>query len=323
MYSRLHENFNKYIHDVELSPVHKDPEHQPPRYYLPVIPLLLVNGASGIATGFATNILPRSEEDIKTAMLEYINDGKIKTDIAISFPEFAGSTTREGTSAKYICSGMHSKPSKTALSITEVPYGVDHKSYKMILDKLEDNDDIVGYDDLTRESFEFNVKLKLNTSAGWDDEKIASAFKLEKPYTENITVIDENGKLKKYENANDLIIDFVNFRMNILKQRIERKIETHGENLRWLEVKIQFILAVLDGSIQFKDMKRSEVETQILEHTNAIDDDLNRLLSLNMLSMTLENVNAAKDEIKQCRKEIKYWKGTNPKEQFINDIEIL
>ena len=293
--------------------MHGDPEHQPPRYYLPVIPLLLVNGASGIATGFATNILPRSEDSIKTAMLEYINDGKITSDLPISFPQFNGRTIRDGESSKYNCIGNHAKSSKTMLEITEVPYGVDHKSYKVILDKLEDNDDIVSYDDLTRENFQFNVKLKQNTSANWDDSKITSAFKLEKSHTENMTVIDENGKLKKYEDARDLIKDFVDFRMGILGQRIAREIEIHDENLRWLEVKIQFILAVLDGKIAFKDKKRKEVEAQILKHTKAIDDDLSRLLSLNILSLTLENVNAAKDEIKQCKKEIKYWKGTNPK----------
>lgn len=47
VYTRLHDNFNKYIKDVELSPKHEDPEHEPPAFYLPVIPLVLVNGTKG------------------------------------------------------------------------------------------------------------------------------------------------------------------------------------------------------------------------------------------------------------------------------------
>jgi len=36
VYTRLHDNFDKYISDVDLAPAHEDPEHEPPSFYLPV-----------------------------------------------------------------------------------------------------------------------------------------------------------------------------------------------------------------------------------------------------------------------------------------------
>jgi len=64
VYTKVSANFDRYIKDLELSPAHKDPEHEPPAFYLPVLPLVLLNGAAGIATGFATNILPRDDADV-------------------------------------------------------------------------------------------------------------------------------------------------------------------------------------------------------------------------------------------------------------------
>ena len=43
VYSRVHDNFSKYVKDIDLSPIHEDPEHEPPAFYLPIIPMVLVN----------------------------------------------------------------------------------------------------------------------------------------------------------------------------------------------------------------------------------------------------------------------------------------
>jgi len=58
VYTRLSDNFNKYMKDIDLSPVHEDPEHEPPAFYLPIIPMVLVNGTKGIATGFVAIAFP-------------------------------------------------------------------------------------------------------------------------------------------------------------------------------------------------------------------------------------------------------------------------
>ena len=77
VYTRLSENFDKYIKDINLAPEHGDPEHEPPAFYVPIIPLVLVNGTKGIATGFATHILPRDPVDLITACQQYLSTGKI------------------------------------------------------------------------------------------------------------------------------------------------------------------------------------------------------------------------------------------------------
>ena len=320
VYTRLHDNFNKYVKDISLSPKHEDPEHQPPAHYLPVIPLVLVNGSKGIATGFATNILPRDPTSLKNACEEYIQNGKIQKDIGICFPDFSGSVEIEEDN-KYIIHGTFEKKGKTVLMINEVPYGYDRESYVKVLDKLEEDGDIVSYEDLCdSKGFCFEVKLKQNTSANWNNTKILSKFKLTKPMTENLTVIDENGKLREYQNAKDLVKDFCDYRLSILKKRIQLNVDQFVEKKRWLQVKMEFIQNVLDDNIVFKNQKQSQVGKQILDVTSAIEEDVDRLLRINIISLTVEMVKALEKEISETEKELNFWNKTTPQKQFLSDL---
>ena len=324
VYTRLHNNFTKYIKDIDLAPKHEDPEHEPPAFYLPVIPLVLVNGTKGIATGFATNILPHDPESVKAACVEYITTGDIKKSIKIKFPEFSGTVERDKIETnKYTVYGVYEKRGKTQLTITEVPYGFDRESYVKVLDGLEEDGDIVSYEDqCDKTGFKFEVKLKQNTSANWNDMKIISKFKLSKPMSQNLTVIDQNGKLREYTDARQVVKDFCDYRMGVLQQRIDLRKDESRELCRWLNVKMQFIQAVLDNKIEFKNKKKNDVAQRIYEETDALNDnDVDRLLRINILSLTDEMVKDLAKEIKAAEKELKFWSKETPKNQFASDLE--
>lgn len=322
VYTRLSENFEKYIRDTDLAPAHEDPEHEPPAFYLPVIPLVLANGTKGIATGFATNILPRSSKDLVDAVSEYLETGTIKQKLPISFPDFIGRVDYDSVEGRHVVYGKYHKKSKTQMMITEVPYGFDRESYVKILDKLEEDGDIVSYEDLCdKQGFSFEVKLKQNTSANWNDAKIISKFKLSKPLSENLTVIDYNGKLREYDDERKLIQDFVEYRLGVLQRRIEKRKAESTEAARWLDVKRQFIGAVLEDKIIFKNRKKADVGKQILETTSALDVDIDKLLRINIMSLTDEMVKELEKEIKESQKELKFWNKTTPKAQFESDLE--
>lgn len=322
VYTRLSSNFEKYIRDIDLAPAHDDPEHEPPSFYVPVIPLVLANGTKGIATGFATNILPRSKNSLTKAVTEYITTGDIKKRIPISFPDFKGKVVWDAGNDRYSILGVYEKKSKTVMEITEVPYGFDRESYVKILDKLEDDGDIVGYEDLCdKAGFSFEVKLKLATSAKWNDEKIIRKFKLSKPASENITVIDYDGKLREYEDERQLVKDFVDYRIGILHKRIELRQAEATELARWLNIKMQFIQAVLDDKIKFKNRKKADVGTQILANTEALDTDVDKLLRINIMSLTDEMVKELQKEIKSAKAERTFWSKETPNNQFMVDLE--
>jgi len=321
-YSRLHENFSKFIRDVDLAPEHVDPEHEPPAFYVPVIPLVLANGIKGIATGFATNILPRDPIDIARACREYVTKGKIGKKVAIKFPDFTGTVEYDPEQDRFTCLGSYELKSKTVLLITEVPYGFDRESYVKILDKLEDDGKIVSYEDqCDKNGFQFEVKLKQSVASKLDADQIVKMFKLSKPFSENLTVIDFNGRLREYEDERDLIRDFCEFRNKILANRIQLRQDEFNEEVRWSAVKMEFIQAVLDNRIVFKGHKKDSVMKQILSETSALEHDCDRLLRINILNLTAEQVKILQNEIKTAKTNLKFWQNTTVKDQFIYDLD--
>jgi DNA topoisomerase-2 len=321
-YTRLHKNFDRYIRDIDLAPEHVDPEHEPPAFYVPVIPLALSNGVKGIATGFATNILPRDPVDLARACREYITTGKVGASVAIKFPDFSGKVVWEADKERYQCLGVYELKSKTVLLITEVPYGYDRETYVEVLDKLEEDGSIVSYEDqCDKDGFRFEVKLKQSVATDLTDAKIIQMFKLSKAMSENLTVIDFNGKLREYTDERDLVKDFCDFRNGILGKRIDLRQAEYTEEVRWLTVKMEFIQAVIDGKIKFKNQKKDAVCKQILVETSALETDCDRLLRINIMNLTDEMVKQLKSEIDDAKKNLKFWKTTTVKDQFIFDLD--
>jgi DNA topoisomerase-2 len=251
-------------------------------------------------------------------------NGTIAAKLPVTFPEFSGSVEYNAEEDRHTVYGVFEKKGKTGLLITEVPYGFDRESYVKVLDDLEEADEIVGYDDLCdKTGFKFEVKLKQNTSANWNDAKIIQKFKLSKPLSENLTVIGPDGKLREYKDERDLIRDFCDYRLSILQKRIDLRKSEEVELSRWLLVKRQFIQAVIDEKIKFKNKKKAEVAKQILENTEALESDVDRLLRINIMSLTDEMVKELDREIVESKGRLKYWKSTNPNDQFVADLDSL
>ena len=204
-----------------------------------------------------------------------------------------------------------------------MPYGFDRESYVKVLDGLEDDGDIVSYEDLCdKDGFKFEVKLKQNTSANWNKNKIISKFKLSKPYAQNLTVIDFNGKLREYDDARGVVKDFCDYKMSILKTRINKRITECTNEVSWLELKKQFIELVLDNKIEFKNNTKKQVIAQMKENGMVVSEEQgDRLLRLNIMSLTKEMVVELAKQIKEAEKQLRFWQKTSPKKQFISDLE--
>jgi hypothetical protein len=71
----------------------------------------------------------------------------------------------------------------------------------------------------------------------------------------------------------------------------------------------------------FKNRKKKDVSEQILNVTSALPEDTDRLLRVNIMSLTDEMVKELQKEIKSAQAELKFWTKTTPKAQFISDLD--
>ncbi len=325
IFARVGQNFYDIYKDTEYSPKHEDIEHVPPRYYLPIIPTVLLNGIKGIATGFATDILPHSLESVKECTLAALK-GTLDKEPQVSFPKFKGEVvcTEEG---KYELRGTYEYVGRKSIKITEIPYKFDRATYvEKYLDKLEDDGFITYEDNCSKAGFGFLVKFKKDYILGDTDEerheKIMKDFGLIERKSQNLTVIDENGKVKEYDRASDLIRDFVQIRKGYVQTRIDSKILETKEAFELALAKVQFIKAVIDGDLVLQKKTRAQLIKEI-ETNDKWAPYSDKLVSMNIYHITTDEAKKLAEQAKVLKADHEYWKKTTAEAEYIKDIEAL
>ncbi|QSJ03625.1 DNA topoisomerase subunit [Aeromonas phage vB_AsM_ZHF] len=328
VFCRVHQNFWDIYKDISLAPAHSDPEHMPPRFYLPVIPMVLANGVKGIATGYATTIFPHSYESLVKCTMAAVR-GEEVPEPEVQFPCFKGIVRRINSKSIEI-EGLYELVGQTKLVITEVPVRYDRLEYVSILDKLEEQGKIVGYKEQTSEGFKFEVTLKRQDKFGElmeknpevAHEKIIKMFNLRQNLSQNITVLDENGKLAEYDCAADLIRDFVEIRKKYTSQRVEfeKQKAEYARDLAW--AKFAFINEVIEEKIVIRGKSKSDLIAEVKSKPNMTGFE-NELVGMSIYRLTEdESLKLQEEAIKQT-KEFEYWTNTTPEIEYVNDLKSL
>lgn len=325
VFCRVSENFRKIYKDHEVAPKHEDAEHLPPAFYLPIIPMVLLNGVKGIATGYATTILPHSFESVVKATKQALNGEEI-TPPQVCFPKFTGSVVELGE-GKYELHGKYKFTSRTQMYIDEIPYSFDRIKYVELLDSLEDKGFITYEDGCSKNGFGFKVKFKkeyvLPTDPDKLHSKIMSDFKLIEKTSQFIVVIDENGKLNdKFANPSQLISRFVGVRKTFVQKRIDHMILKTDKAFKLAVAKTIFILLVNNGDIVVKGKSKAELKAEISKNERLIGFE-DQLVSMNIYHMTNDEVERLKELAKECKNELEYWTTTTAEVEYNKDLDAL
>lgn len=324
-FARLSNNFDKIFLDHEIAPESEDPEDPEPAFYLPTMPMVLVNGAKGIATGFATDIIPRDPNEVKEACKQYLDSGTVK-ELTPAFPQFNGNIWKDKQDDQWYCSGTYNTVKNNVIEITEVPIGFDRKKYVELLEKLKDKGKITDYEDrCSSEGFEFEVKLAKNFTA--NDENIIKEFQLRKKLNENITVIDQNGKLRIFDSAEDLLKEFCDYRLSMYEERYKYYIQRDTEKMDFATAKKQMIQKVNNGEIDLKNNEKKDLKkfffNNVLPNKMADDYYADRLLDTPIHHFTTDYVKKLTDYIEQLKEQIEEWKNKDRREAFKEDLEAI
>lgn len=319
IFAKVDPNFDKYFKDNELAPKHPDPEHIPPRFFVPVIPTVLLNGIQGIGTGYATMILPHDVKWVIKAVSEYIKSGKITSTPIVKFPEFLGKVSDDGN-GKYTQMGVYEATGLT-VRIREIPTNWEHAKYIEFLDNLQSKDIITRWEDETENStMAFKVTFKRGSKM--DDDSIRNALKLNKPFTQNINVLDENGKLRSYNDVVSLVKDFVDYRLSFLPRRIAQNKAEANKRMIASNDTIKFITAVNSGELQLKRYTKIQA-IEVMKQLGFHEETIPSLLRMPIQSLTTDEIARMEEVCKQAEKELHYWNETTPEKEYLSDINEL
>jgi DNA topoisomerase-2 len=292
-----------------------------PEYYLPILPVILINGAEGIGTGFSTQVLPYNPLDL-IENIKNMMDGKPLKELKPYFHGFKGKITQDDKT--YSIMGNYECVSGD-LIITELPVGTWTSVYKEFLNDLEEKKEIVKFiNNNTDEDVHFRISLDGKKSDDLSEKELVQKFKLIKKISiTNMHLYDKEDKIKKYHNVNDILREFYHIRLEAYTTRKNYYLEKYQKELDALTWKMKFIEEVLEDKITIYRKKREEIVAQLIKkkYPNMGDEKYDYLLSMPIHSFTHEKIEELQDKINNKEEEINLLESKSEKEIWCDELE--
>ena len=291
-----------------------------PRFYVPTLPMLLINGCSGIGVGFRTTIYSRSVKNLISLIKARLNQGRVlKKWLYPSWEGFTG-TVEPVSAGKWKVSGK-AEQNRKKLTVTELPIGMELKTYLNILDELRDSGVIASYLDYSdprTDLFNFEITLSVEESLKSLDT-IMEDLKLVEVISENLTCLDRNNAIQEYDSIDEIFDEYFKVKLEYMGLRIKSETARLKKELDELEETVRFILGVIDGSIDVK-AKRSVLEEKLKKDGYI---RIPYLLSLPISSLTADKVKELKDKVKVKKAELKAMQAETPASLWLKDLDEL
>jgi DNA topoisomerase-2 len=323
--TKLHKNFRLLYMDFELlTSRYEEGNEIEPSYFLPIIPTVLLNGGSGIAVGFATNILNRNPLDLIDACIKEL-DGKKYKEPTPWYNGFSGECIKDPNSNSWLFRGKYEVKNTTTLDVTELPPSMTYEKFDSHLISLEETRRLTGYDNNCKANVNYVLKFRREDLKSLQDASRLDRFlKMEEKQSENFTVLDETGNLKIFESATQIIQYFVKFRLTYYIKRKEYLINKLNQELLLLSNKAQFIKMIIDGKLQINNVPRKQIILALATaNFDEISGSYNYLLSLPIHTLTKETYEDLLGDTHSKENELEFTKKQDTTQMYRDDLQEL
>jgi|688.fasta_scaffold00021_169 DNA topoisomerase-2 len=292
-----------------------------PKFFLPIIPTVLLNGSSGIAVGFATNILNRNPLDLVDSCLKVL-DGKKIGKLLPWWRDYIGPVESVVGTNQYIMRGVYEVLNTTTVKITELPPSMTFQKYEVHLNTLQDRGIIVSYDDNSSNGINYTLKFARATLADLIGKgRLDQTLKMIETETENLTCLNEKGKLAIFEDITQVVDYFVNFRLSFYDKRKAFLIKKYGEELIYLSNRAKFIKLIIDGKLKVNNVPRKEIILYLqTADFDEVNGSYNYLLNMPIHSLTKETYEQLLKEVADIKSLLVDIKKKDPTEMYREDL---
>ena len=258
-----------------------------PEHYVPVLPVVLINGGEGIGTGHSTFVPPYNPEDIKANLKRLLNKEPL-VPMKPWYKGFTGTVTKKDEGS-WILSGKLEES-----TVTELPPGRWIQDYKEFLDDLVSEGKIKNYENHSTEN---TPKFVIT----WGAKKLThDELKLNKTiHTTNMWLMTPTG-LKKFDSPEEILVFFAKLRMSFYKLRKKNMMETLTERLELVNTKARFIQLVISGNIVIFKRTKVQIESDLKKHQiqEKFWDDLFNIKTYQYTQDEIDKMNTQIDQMK-------------------------
>lgn len=285
-----------------------------PEWYAPILPMLLINGARGIGTGYSTFIPQCNPHKIIDGLKKWLQKEITLKDIEIEpwYRGFKGSIDKDLNVSGIL------KQEKDYYIISELPIETWTSDYKEWLDQKVQEGILQDYDDTSTDTI-VNFKLKCSsTNIKQIEKSLQTKLKLT-----NMHAFNSKNKIQKYSSFFELLEEFCTYRLELYKQRKETLLKVFKEKLPFHDNVVRFIKQQ-SFDMPIPDLKRKTYEEclQLLEEQQFTKiDGYDYLLDLPFKSITIQNIKKHTDELQSLKKKIETLEKKSIETLWLDDLE--
>ncbi len=310
---------------VDFGPNYDDSMTEP--LVLPsAVPNLLINGASGIAVGMATNMPPHNLGEVSNAIAAYIDNPAIDIEGLLEYvsgPDFPTAGVIYGRTgyrlaahtgrgkvvirARYHLEDVSAE--KEAIVVTELPYQVNKANLIVRIADLVREKKIDGIADLRDESDREGMRMIIELKRGASPKVVLNHLfahtSLQVNFSiNNLALVDGKPKLL---NLKDLISEFVKHRQVVIRRRSEFDLAKAREREHIL-IGLKIALENIDEVVEI--IKKSQ--TVVLARANLMtrfdlsEKQAQAILDLRLQKLTSMETQKILDELSEIRAIIAY-----------------
>jgi DNA topoisomerase-2 len=333
--------------DILLEYLEDDGDTVEPKFYVPIIPMILVNGCIGIATGWSSFIPCFNPLDLIGCIKIWLeNDGKIfmKDDDTSSLcsllpeltPYYRGflGEIKKVEDNKFVSYGViepyaSSKKKENKVSVVELPVGLWTDKFKEFCEELLEEKKIKALSN-------YSTQKKVNFVITEADDGInltLNTLKLQSNLqTTNMVLFDENNNIKKYS-VDEIIDAFCRMRYDLYNKRKAKILEVLNEDMKILSNKVRFITEIIEEKFDIMNVPESVIVKKLIDdgYARLLKDEggeeeeesskgFEYLLKLNVRSFTAEKVEILRKELFSIQKHIEETRNTDAKTMWLNDL---
>ncbi|GAB7366207.1 hypothetical protein MBLNU230_g7767t1 [Neophaeotheca triangularis] len=243
-----------------------------PEIYVPIVPMILINGADGIGTGWSTTIPNFNPADIIENLKRRMR-GSSKDDMENMKPWFRGWTgeAEQIGEDRFRFSGVVTRTGDNEVEVTELPVRLWTQDFKERLEEIIKSEkvpsfikDYTEYNTPTKVHFiikmeEKEVKLSMSKEGGLED-----MFKLSKTMaTTNLVAFDRHGRIHKYATVLDIMEEFYHIRLEYYQKRKAYMLGEMELVLKKLTNQARFVKMIIDGKLSVSRKKKSALVAEL------------------------------------------------------------
>lgn len=340
---------------VILNYLEEDGDSIEPEYYIPIIPMILVNGGVGIGTGFSTNIPQFDPSDIIRSCISIcdtihntrkedigqIHDIIDTMELQEFTPWYLGfkGAIEKTNKASFQSKGVYKWLNEDTLEITELPIGIWTDDYKEFLENMitTNSNFLKTFENhYTSKNVRFilhfsgNIKEKLGDK--FEQEfKLASSKNLS---INNMHLYSSEGAIRKYENTSSIMKEWSKIRISKYAERKAYQINILEKDYNILSTKIRFIIDVIEGRVTIMNKKLTDINQQLADlgypkiqkdSDNTEDDGsgYNYLLKMPISQLTYDRKIILEKEVADIANKLNDLRGTSVEQIWKQELEEL